>query len=1412
MFDIDFRQIVSRCGGQHQAFEEICCQLAHSTIPEDIPYTRLHGAGGDGGLECFSDSADGKRVGWQAKYVFDIGSLLTQTTKSLTTALKIHPTISRYVVCFPFDLTGPTRRKGQSGQEKFDEWCNKHIRTASAEGRQLTIEAWSASKLRELLMKYDTSGGAREFFFNQKILTNEWFSSHLEQANQKAGPRYTPELNVKTDLWRWFAAFGRTATWSGEFRTKLQDCREKYQRFAAALKSLRPDPAIPEWPEGLRQEAQKLIKNIKTFLDKCDHFETLDNPTELKICESRISELLEQLRSLESHLVDDLDTQHGQGKADSPGFRQYMAEYMLSFPASNLDNTRETIAVMNDLHEWFHSPAYSLSVERVFVLAGVAGSGKTHGACDAASRRLSENLLTCVIFGHEFRGEPDPWTRLLESLGLPITLGMEGLLDALNAAGEASGAPLILCIDAINETRPLIYWRNRLSTVSHALQNRPYVRLCITCRTSFISYCLPEGHKYPILEHVGFRGIERDACRTFFNHYDLEPPLAPILQPELSNPLYLRLLCETLRSRGLRRMPSGWYGLAPTIRAFLSEKERQFAAEYETSLGAKIVSGCLMGIVREIVDKGESALAWSQAQRIISDIRPQTSMFPVLEWLVRADLLVEDAPDTNSPLGYESVIRPAFERLGDFLVAEALLEKSKKMGLDVACQPGGLLHALFKDSDALEQNHGALAALSILVPEQIPALELPNLVDEESVRSSLLRIAVRSFPSRDPSSFSATSSHLIQEALGLKDFSSYAMDAALSTSWHQSAIDAFWLDEFLKKNQLARRDAFWCGYLHERFESHGTVHRLIDAAFELPLEQLEHDIAERWAVILLWFTAAADRRVKDKATRAVTAILTTHLKVLPSVLQRFINCDDDEIRERTLLSCYGALILARDIDLIGLVTSTLLETYRQAPEAFDNALLRDHIRCISELARELNALPDGCDPELPMQPIFSEWPLQLPSDTEVNRWDRLPKLAHSCFDDDFFFYSMGCLEPWAPSISKKDMGKWILQRVAGDFAYEGSGGEEYDSYMLTQYGGGRSKPSWAERIGKKYQWLAMYQLASRLHDHAVRETDDWEPEPMRTPLILLEERKLDPTLPSKIPDAKHHAVGWWIKASTDLGSTDTLSNKEWVEMQDDVQGLETLLSVVDHDGQSWRMLASYSSWVQREEYANRRDPYRQVWMHVQSYLVKKREFATAYESIHCRNFFGGWMPKGATWLYGFTGEYPWATPFNTEPDEWHGRGGYGTHLPVGYNPSWNHLAVEWEYDASVPRNFHMTLPAKNFFSPRDLWWDGIDGYRLVNGRTVFRDPSVTQDGPPSLLADAGDLLDRLDKIGMRLIWTLLGEKRILGEHHDSRTPMRTFSQVAHLNEEGSLQIGKRVFFLDYNQDTGPLSKGLAGHS
>ena len=70
-----------------------------------------------------------------------------------------------------------------------------------------------------------------------------------------------------------------------------------------------------------------------------------------------------------------------------------------------------------------------------------------------------------------------------------------------------------------------------------------------------------------------------------------------------------------------------------------------------------------------------------------------------------------------------------------------------------------------------------------------------------------------------------------------------------------------------------------------------------------------------------------------------------------------------------------------------------------------------------------------------------------------------------------------------------------------------------------------------------------------------------------------------------------------------------------------------------------------------------------------------------------------------------------------------------------------------------------------------------------------------------MLADLDDLLPRLEQLSYRLVRTLLGEKYVLGDH-SHKTPRVTYSQTAFLNENGTITVGDRVYFDDYDKDQG----------
>lgn len=80
-----FRSIRQWDGSQHRAFEELCYQLRDPT-PENAELVKTGDP--DAGLEWYVTLRNGVQWGWQAKYSFDIDTLLRGMERSLKTVVK----------------------------------------------------------------------------------------------------------------------------------------------------------------------------------------------------------------------------------------------------------------------------------------------------------------------------------------------------------------------------------------------------------------------------------------------------------------------------------------------------------------------------------------------------------------------------------------------------------------------------------------------------------------------------------------------------------------------------------------------------------------------------------------------------------------------------------------------------------------------------------------------------------------------------------------------------------------------------------------------------------------------------------------------------------------------------------------------------------------------------------------------------------------------------------------------------------------------------------------------------------------------------------------------------------------------------------------------------------------------------
>ena len=89
-------------------------------------------------------------------------------------------------------------------------------------------------------------------------------------------------------------------------------------------------------------------------------------------------------------------------------------------------------------------------------------------------------------------------------------------------------------------------------------------------------------------------------------------------------------------------------------------------------------------------------------------------------------------------------------------------------------------------------------------------------------------------------------------------------------------------------------------------------------------------------------------------------------------------------------------------------------------------------------------------------------------------------------------------------------------------------------------------------------------------------------------------------------------------------------------------------------------------------------------------------------------------------------------------------------------------------------------------APREVrWQEGSFRFDHPDGHVGAQDPSAHHGGPSALLYDEASLRELLDGKGISLVWTVLGEKNVSGDHRPEG--ILVMSGVATL-ESGTAEI------------------------
>jgi hypothetical protein len=218
-----------------------------------------------------------------------------------------------------------------------------------------------------------------------------------------------------------------------------------------------------------------------------------------------------------------------------------------------------------------------------------------------------------------------------------------------------------------------------------------------------------------------------------------------------------------------------------------------------------------------------------------------------------------------------------------------------------------------------------------------------------------------------------------------------------------------------------------------------------------------------------------------------------------------------------------------------------------------------------------------------------------------------------------------------------------------------------DAYPIYESRAGQAQDK-VERIGKKYSWIAFYELIATLGQHCtVRRWNDSE-EAYESIWQLSHVYDIDPTIAlrgdspaSESASARlvartrttDHAGAWWLDGFRSPLHQAKEPDDEWLRTKSDLPDPRRLLTARDPSGDEWIVLESHAEWQKDTPGAayEARPHRRDMWVRSQSYLAPRAGVDDIREWSIGKNWMGLWMPTPPNYGLGYYRQYPHGKPW-----------------------------------------------------------------------------------------------------------------------------------------------------------------------
>lgn len=744
-----------------------------------------------------------------------------------------------------------------------------------------------------------------------------------------------------------------------------------------------------------------------------------------------------------------------------------------------------TKRALSDFEDFVAETKMKLWNHPFLIVTGDAAIGKSHLL--AGNVEKMEQLGHPIIFtlGQKFLPTKDPLQQIVENFG--YTISVEEFLYQFDMFSEKRGKRGCIIIDALNETGLNRFWKTQLQSMISKIKKYKNIGIVFSIRSTYVKSILPENfteqNDFQIYNHDGITTAEDHEIEKFERYFGLGRGELLKIYPEFSSPLFLKLAAISSLMPNSSKKKLTWENL---IAQYIKHIEKEISTEHRLNYDGKYLQSVIEYISHEMLNTHSNFLNYREAK---SEIARKLDYDITTSRQYLDELIKENLFSKFTSFDGEEKIHFTYEKIRDFFIASDIISK-----FDRNAETFG---TVIQDLLLANNEYGVVEILFFMLPNSKNA-EITDFIEDKDDFNDLERAFIESVPWRTASLNSESIKDVLKNIFNndslMMEFLNKQFLLAIDP---ESPFNSERLSEFLLPLPNDLRDYVWTTRISNRYYSFAAqfISRIKRNYTTHSCSQLNLALKQ-----LIWLLSSVNGAVRDNATKVISLILIRKPELIKDFLKSFKDISDLYIKERLYATVFGVIVKIKDYQVIESTAEFIYETIFHQDEVVPNVLLRDYARQSIEFALS-KGLCEHIDQKLIAPPYKSRWyDFQFTNDdvdSYVKKYESIGsdegnsvyRIRSSMTTEygrgtgaygDFGRYIFGSrVSPWSNQFNDQDLSNIAFKRIF-EIGFSPELHAYFDNTQASNYD--RHNHS-IERIGKKYQWIAYYEVLAKLADN-----------------------------------------------------------------------------------------------------------------------------------------------------------------------------------------------------------------------------------------------------------------------------------------------------------------------------------------